>query len=112
MLARRLTGSTGAAFLAGLWARLAIARLGDTVHPYVHGDLWVPAALVCLHEAFRRGGLLALLGLPLFCALTFLESYYAILGALIVLGTITLGLILQTGREGLRRDAPRIVNIH
>ncbi|MEO2166704.1 MAG: hypothetical protein ABGY42_01035 [bacterium] len=108
VLARRLTGSTAAAFVAGLLAALTLPRLNDLVHPYVHGDLWIPAALVCLHQAFHRGGLTALLGLPLFCALTFLESYYAILGALIVLGTITLGLALQTGRAGLRRAAPAL----
>jgi hypothetical protein len=109
VLARHLTGCTAAAFVAGLLAGLAIPRLGDTVHPYVHGDLWVPAALACLHQAFHRGGLPATLGLPLFCALSFLESYYAILGALIVLGTITLGLIIQTGRRGLRRAAPALL---
>ncbi|MEO2169417.1 MAG: hypothetical protein ABGY42_15110, partial [bacterium] len=102
-LARRLTGSNPTAFLAGLFAGFSLHRLIDTVHPYVHGDLWVPLALLCLHESFRRGGIRPALGLMLTSSLCMLESYYAFLAAGIVLGTVTLGLIFHDGRAGLRR---------
>ncbi|MFP6664329.1 MAG: hypothetical protein VCC00_09035 [Deltaproteobacteria bacterium] len=108
-LVRRLTGSAPAAFVAGLFAGFTLDRVVDTIHPYVHGDLWVPLALLCLHESFRRGGWTAALGLMLTSALCLLESYYSMLAAAIILGMMTFGLSVRTGRAGLRRAAPALL---
>lgn len=108
LLARHLVGNSAAAFLAGLLIGFDWPRLEDTSHPYVHGDLWVPLALLCLHKAFTRGGWRPAIGLGLCTVLTLLESYYAILGALVVLGTVTVGLVWQNGVRGLRRAAPAL----
>jgi hypothetical protein len=79
------TRSAPAAFIAGLLFCLEPARLEDTGHPFVHGDLWAPLALIYLRRTFARGGLWNAVALALFAGLTILESPYALLGVLLVL---------------------------
>jgi hypothetical protein len=87
LCARHFTRSDPAAFVAGLLFGLEPARIKDAAHPFVHGDLWAPLALLFLHRTFARGGLRNALGCALFVGLTVLESLYALLGVVIVLGT-------------------------
>ena len=85
LCARHFTGSDAAAFVAGLLFCLAPERMTDTGHPFIHGDLWAPLALLFLHRTFARGGVGNALGCALFVGLTVLESLYVLLGVLLVL---------------------------
>src|SRR5690606_23384198 len=53
-LAWHFTGSVPAALVAGLLFEITPRRLADQTHPYIHGDLWTPLALLCLHRALAR----------------------------------------------------------
>ena len=85
LCARHFTRSDPAAFVAGLLFCLEPARIKDTAHPFVHGDLWAPLALLFLQRTFARGGVSNALGCALFVALTVLESLYVLLGVLLML---------------------------
>ena len=78
-LARRFTGSPGAAFVAGLAFALVPGRLIDPSHPYVHGDLWAPAVLLFLHRLFVSGKWRDALGLAFFLNLEVFESLYPLI---------------------------------
>jgi len=86
-LALHFTRSPPAAFVAGLLFALEPGRIKDAGHPFVHGDLWGPLALLFLHRTFARGGAGNALACALFVGLTVLESLYALLGVLLVLAT-------------------------
>jgi len=85
LCARHFTRSEPAAFVAGLLFCLEPGRIRDSGHPFIHGDLWAPLALLFLHRTFARGGLGNALGCAVFLGLTVLESLYALLGVLLVL---------------------------
>ncbi len=106
--ALRLTRSPAAAFVAGLAFALVPNRIVDPSHPYVHGDLWAPAALLFLHRCFVssrwRDGLL----LGLFLSLEVLESFYSLLATLI-LGTVYGLYLLFRHRAALPRALPLLL---
>lgn len=83
--AEHFTRSAPAAFVAGLLFGLEPARMKEAAHPFIHGDLWAPLALLLLHRTFVRGGAWNAIGCGLFVALTVAESLYALLGVLLVL---------------------------
>jgi hypothetical protein len=85
LCARHFTRSDAAAFVAGLLFALEPGRIRDAGHPFIHGDLWGPLALLFLDRTFARGGFGNALACALFVALTLLESLYALLGVLVVL---------------------------
>lgn len=86
LCAHHFTRSAPAAFVAGLLFALEPARMKETAHPFIQGDLWAPLALLLLHRTFVRGGLWNAVGCALFVGLTVAESLYALLGVLLVLG--------------------------
>lgn len=102
LLARPLTGSAPAAFVAGLVFALQPGRITDPTHPYVHGDLWAPLALLFLHRLLHGGRLRAALGLGLFFALGVGESLYALLATAIYLAVVAIGVGLREPRRLLR----------
>ena len=87
LCARHFTRSDAAAFVAGLLFCLEPGRIRDAGHPFIHGDLWAPLALLFLDRTFARGGFGDALACALFVGLTVLESLYALLGVLLVLAT-------------------------
>ncbi|MBM4245736.1 MAG: hypothetical protein FJ148_18345 [Deltaproteobacteria bacterium] len=102
LCARHFTRSDPAAFVAGLLFCLEPGRIRDSGHPFIHGDLWAPLALLFLHRTFARGGLANALGCAVFLGLTVLESLYALLGVLLVLAAYGTGAVWR-----FRRDAAR-----
>lgn len=84
-LAHHFTRSPPAAFVAGVLFALEPGRIRDAGHPFIHGDLWAPLALLFLHRTFARGGFGNAFAWAAFLGLTVLESLYALLGVLLVL---------------------------
>jgi len=101
-LAAAVTGSPPAAFVAGLAFALQPGRIADPTHPYVHGDLWTPLALLFLYRLLRGGGLRAALGLGACVALEVGESLYALLATLTYLATSVLSVALRAPARLLR----------
>lgn len=53
--ARYFTGSSAAAFIAGMLFQLLPARIFDGGHPFIHADYWLPLGLLALHRLFVTG---------------------------------------------------------
>jgi hypothetical protein len=86
-LVREWTGSELAALTAGFLFAFEPGRIGDPVHPFVHGDLWFPLVFLFAHRLSERGRWRDALGLALALALQLLESFY-MLFALALLGAV------------------------
>ncbi|MBY0278834.1 hypothetical protein K2Z84_26155 [Candidatus Binatia bacterium] len=84
-LARHFTRSAPAAFVAGLLFALTPERITELVHPFAHGDLWVPLALLFLHRSCAYGGWRNATALALFVGLVVGESLYPLIAATILL---------------------------
>lgn len=84
-LSWHFTGSASAAFVAGLLFELAPRRIADPSHPYIHGDLWTPLALLFFHRLLVRGRWRDGLGLTVCMTLAMLESLYPLLGFALLL---------------------------
>ncbi len=99
-LGMRFLGSPPAAFVTGLLFQLVPARIVDGGHPYLHGDLWLPLALLALHDVFRRARWRDALLLALMTALCALETIYVLLASLLQLGVYALHLWRGAPRRG------------
>jgi len=98
-LVRALTESRAAALVAGFLFAFQPNRIGDPTHPFVHGDLWAPAALLFAHRLFTRGTWADAAGLALFLALAGLESFYPLFALAIVGGVYGLALVVRFRRR-------------
>ncbi len=99
-LGMRFLRSPPAAFVSGLLFQLVPARIIDGGHPYLHGDLWLPVALLALHDVCRRARWRDGLLLGVATALCALETIYVLLAALLQLGVYALHLARGTPRPG------------
>ena len=106
-LARNFTRSVPAAFVAGLAFALVPGRIVDPSHPYVHGDLWAPAVLLCLHRLFVTARWSWALGFALFLSLEVAESLYPLISTCLVGGVYGLYLLFRH-RENLPRVLPKL----
>jgi hypothetical protein len=106
-LSAHFTRSPHAAFVAGLLFMLAPGRISDPSHPYVHGDLWAPLALLFLHRSFTGARWRDVAGWVLFTGLCMLESPYPLI-ALALLLAVYVPFLLVRHRAGLRRSLPRL----
>jgi hypothetical protein len=110
-LALHFTRSVAAAFVAGALFCLEPTRIQDVAHPFVHGDLWTPLALLFLHRTFARGGFANGLACALFLALTVLESLYALVASLLVVVPYALYAMLRHRREWRLWLAPLLLAV-
>ena len=90
-----VTRNPWAAFVGGLLFGLSPYRLTDPVHPFVHADLWVPLALLCVHRLYEGAGWGTALALGVTVSLTVLESIYPLVAAAIVLSVYTTALAIR-----------------
>ena len=86
VLVRHFTGSPAAGFVSGLLLQWMPNRLLDGGHPFLHAEFWLPFALLFLHRLFVTGYVRAMLGVAFFLGLQALESFYLILGVVVVVG--------------------------
>jgi hypothetical protein len=107
-LSRHFTRNASAAFVAGLMFELATRRLTDPTHPFAHGDLYAPLALLCLHQLFARGWWRDAVGLAVFTTLTLGESIYP-LAALAILALVYVPYVLVLHRRRLWQVLPKLV---
>ena len=107
-LSRHFTGSPAAAFVAGLLFELAPRRLADPAHPYVHGDLWTPLALLFFHRLCTLDRWRDAAGFALFMTLALLESLYP-LAALAILLAVYGPYALVRHRRRISRILPKLV---
>jgi hypothetical protein len=98
-----LTRSPAAAFVAGLAFALVPGRVIDPTHPYVHGDLWAPLALLFLHRLLSGGGLRDAAGLAAALALEVAESLYSLLATGLYVAVYALFLLRRRPREAVRK---------
>lgn len=104
VLARRLSGSTGAAVVAGLVFAFAPYRRDHVQHLELQAALWTPLALWAWHRVLDRGGARDGLLCAAFVLLQLLSSLYYGLFLGIALAVIC-PLTLIARRGGLGRDA-------
>ncbi len=74
-----------AALLSGLLYGIHHYRVTDPVHSFVHGEMWLPLGLLCVHRLFEGGRWWPVIGLSLAVSLSILESLYPLLAVVIVL---------------------------
>jgi hypothetical protein len=101
------TKNAAAAFVAGLAFAMVPGRITDPVHPFVHGDVWAPLALLFLNRIVVGGRARDAAGLALFSALTVGESLYALMATafyLLVFG----GFLACRHTRGLLRALPAL----
>lgn len=106
---RRLVGSEGGAYLAGLAWGFGSYRFGHLIHVQLQSLYWLPMATICLHRlvASRRRRDALWLGVVL--GLQALSSvYYAVIGG-IGLGVAALVLLVMTSRRGRGRLLRQLV---
>lgn len=106
-LAWHFTGSVPAALVAGLLFEITPRRLADQTHPYIHGDLWTPLALLCLHRALARARWRDVVGFAAFTTLAMFESLYSLLGFALLLA-VYVPYALVRHRASLVRALPRL----
>ena len=82
-----LGGSAAAAFVAALLFALHPKRILDVAHPDVHGNHWMPLALLFAHRLFVYGGWRDALGLATFLGLQLLGNIYQVLTLAVLGGT-------------------------
>ena len=105
VLARRLTGSSAAAFTAGIVFGFAPYRFEHYMHMELQWTVWIPWAFWALHRAFetgeRRYG--ALIGL--FVALQFMSSVYYGVFLATLLAVVGVFLLCGLRRQRLKNGA-------
>lgn len=109
-LALSWTGSAPAAFIAGLLFAFNAARLANPAHPFVHGNLWTPLALLAADRLFARRRWRDAAALALFLVLQLLESFYQVLALAILGGTFGLCLVV-VHRRALRDVVPKLLAV-
>ncbi|MBM4242529.1 MAG: hypothetical protein FJ148_01780 [Deltaproteobacteria bacterium] len=109
-LALYWTRSIPAAFVSGMLFAFSAARLGNPAHPFVHGNLWTPPALLFAHQLFARQRWRDAGALALAIVLQLLESFYQVLALAILGGTYGLTLLVRH-RGALRALLPKLVAV-
>lgn len=104
------TGSVPAALVAGFLFGFNPGRLADVSHPYVHGNVWAPLAILLAHRLFSRRRWLDAALLAAALALQMLESLYPALAMALVGGTYGVGLAAHH-RRSLAALAPKLAAI-
>jgi hypothetical protein len=94
-----LTGNGWAAFVSGLLFGFSHVRVTDPVHPFVHGDLWVPLALLFLHRLFDRVDWTSALLFAAAASLEILESVYPLIATILTLGVYLAFLVAHDPRR-------------
>jgi hypothetical protein len=102
LLSREFVRSSASALVAGLLFALATVRVTDFGHPFVHGDLWTPLALLFLYRTVTRRSWASALGLAISSALILLESFYVVIGSGILIGCCALALAWREPRSWFR----------
>ena len=97
-----MTRSPPAAFVAGLAFALVPGRVIDPTHPYVHGDLWAPLALLFLHRLLSGGGFRAAAGLAVAMVLEVAESLYSLIASGLFVAVYALFLVGRRPRSAVR----------
>jgi len=97
-----LTASPPAAFVAGLAFALVPGRVIDPTHPYVHGDLWAPLALLFLHRLLSGGGFRAAAGFAVAMVLEVAESLYSLIASGLFVAVYALFLLGRRPRSAVR----------
>lgn len=100
-LALHWTGSIPAAFVAGMAFAFTAARLSNPAHPFVHGNLWTPLALLFANQLFTRRRWRDAAALALAIVLQLLESFYQVLALAILGGAYGLDLLVRHRRSVL-----------
>lgn len=101
VLARRLTGSTGAALIAGLVSAFAPYRRDHLKHLELQWALWMPLALWAWHRALDSGRARDSLLCSAFVLLQLLSSiYYGMFLAVAMIVICPITLVLRRGRIG------------
>ncbi len=106
-LAFHFTRSIPAAFVAGLLFAFHPGRVRNPGHPFVHGNLWTPLALLFAHRLFAHERWRDAAALALFISLQLLESFYQVLGLTIIGGVFGGYLALRSPRR-LPALAPKL----
>src|SRR5262249_2011357 len=88
LLARRLTGSTSAAILAGIIFTFAAYRTEHYMHLELNWAQWIPLTLWSLHRALTGNRLAAGVLTGVFIALQLLSCIYYTMYMLLVLGVM------------------------
>jgi len=98
-LAFHFTRSPAASAVAGMLFAFHPARVLNPAHPFVHGNLWTPLALLFAHRLFTKRRWRDALGLTLFICLQLLESFYQVLGLTLFGGVYGLAVLLHYRRH-------------
>lgn len=107
-LVRYWTASAGAAFVAGLVFAFHPARFMDPVHLYAEGNHWTPLALLFAHRLFVTARWRDACLLSLFVSLQLLESFYQVLG-LVLVGGVYGGYLLLRNIRRVPRLLPQLL---
>ncbi|MEW6273140.1 MAG: hypothetical protein AB1689_28005, partial [Thermodesulfobacteriota bacterium] len=102
------TRSAPAALIAGLLFAFHPGKVVNPAHPFVHGNLWTPLALLFAHRLVVTTRWRDALGLALFVCLQLLESFYQVL-ALAVLGSVYGSYLLLRHRGALPALLPKLL---
>lgn len=94
----RWTGDAGAAFVAGLLYAFHPLRTEDPMHPNIVGNQWTIFALFFADRLFDRRRWSDAVGLGVCLSLQFLESFYTVLGMVLIGGVYGLRLALVQRR--------------
>jgi len=81
------TGDAGAAFVAGMLYGFHPVRTQDPMHPFINANQWTALAFLFADSLFRRRRWVDAVGLGACLSLQLLESFYTVLG-LVILGGI------------------------
>src|SRR5439155_8971969 len=107
-LIRQWTGSGEAALVAGFLFAFHPLRILDPGRPFIHGNHWIPLALLFAQRLFVRGRWHDALGLTAFVALSLLESFYQVLVLLLIGAPFGFSLLLRHLRR-VPRLAPQLL---
>jgi hypothetical protein len=94
-LAFHWTGSSGAAFVAGLVFALHPVRAGDPQHLFIHADHWIPLVLLFLHRLLLHGRWRDVALLTGAVSLLLLESAYNVLEAALIVGVCGFAMLVH-----------------
>jgi len=94
-LAFHWTGSSGAAFVAGLVFALHPVRASDPQHLFVHADHWIPLVLLFLHRLLLHGRWRDVALLTGAVSLLLLESAYNVLEAALIVGVCGFAMLVH-----------------
>jgi len=94
-LAFHWTGSSGAAFVAGLIFAFHPVRASDPQHLFIHADHWIPLVLLFLHRLLLHGRWRDVALLIVALSLQLLESAYNVLEAALIIGVCGVAMLVH-----------------